>query len=550
VVDSVWRRIALPAAAIIASAAAFALYARVEWPWVLLGWCALVPWLAALDRVRTVGRAAVSGLLMCEAFVIAVFFWFARAISNYTGAPLAVGVLVLLLLGPLFLQPQFLVFALVRHLARRRGAGPWRAALIGAAAYVGAEWAWPKLFADTLGHGLYASPLLRQAADLAGAPGLTFVLVLANQLVWEALRAAIGERAPPEFGRPSARAAARAVAAPLATVAALLSALLGYGAWRYRDLAVTAEHPPPVRAGIIQAGISHYEQLAAKLGTYDAVRTILDAYFALSTDLLRHRDGAPIDLLVWPETVYPTTFGSPKSESGAEFDRAIAAFVNDVDVPLVFGSYDLDGADEFNAAVFLEPSQDGRLGFEAYRKTSLFPLTERVPALLESAFVRRWLPWLGTWKPGDGPRVLSLRLADGRDLRVAPLICYDAVEPRLALDAVRQGAELIVTLSNDAWFAVGGGPRLHLVVSAFRSLETRRPQVRATNTGISGIITPTGELLGTIGVDERGTLAAAVTPRRGSPTAMVLWGDWFGPTALVAAFLLLAIGEVVRRTTG
>src|SRR5262249_5356932 len=163
-----------------------------------------------------------------------------------------------------------------------------------------------------------------------------------------------------------------------------------------------------------------------------------------------------------------------KSADGAAFDRAIAGFVARSDVPLIFGSYDTDGADEFNAAVFLEPATHGPLAFETYRKTSLFPLTERVPALLDHDVVRRWLPWLGTWKPGGGSRAVSVRLRDGRTVRVAPLICYDALDARHALAAVRDGAELIVTLSNDSWFTVGDAAWLHLVGAAFRSVETRR----------------------------------------------------------------------------
>lgn len=518
-------------AAIAASAAAFALYARVEWPWVILGWCGLVPWLATLDRTASLAGALGSGLLMSEAFTTAVFFWFAQAISGYTGTPLAIGLLALLLLGPL-LQPQFLAFAAARHLARRGGAGWPRTALTAACAYVGAEWVGPKLFADTLGHGLYASPLMRQAADLAGAHGLTFVLLLGNECLVAALRAVV---APGSTG-----ARVRGLAAPAACVASLVIALVGYGALRYRALAGAVEDVAPIHVAVVQGDISHYEQLAGALGTYDAVRLILDAYFDLSTRLLQR---TPVDLLVWPETVYPTTFGTPKSADGAAFDRAIAGFVNGASVPLVFGSYDVDSGDEFNAAVFLEPSADGRLRFDTYRKTSLFPLTERVPALLEFPLVRRWLPWLGTWKPGVGPRVMPLRLPDGRTLRIAPLICYDAVDPRLAIAAARQGAELIVTLSNDSWFAAGGGPRLHLVVSAFRSIETRRPQVRATNTGISAVIAPTGELLGSIGVDERATLAESVTPNRGGRTLMLAWGDWFGPTALAGVVVLLLSGS-------
>ena len=145
-----------------------------------------------------------------------------------------------------------------------------------------------------------------------------------------------------------------------------------------------------------------------------------------------------------------------------------------------------------------------------YRKASLFPLTERVPALVESPAVRDVLPWLGAWKPGPGPTVIPMTLRDGRRLRVGPLICYDAVSPWLARESVRQGAEVLVTLSNDSWFAAGGGPLLHLAVAAFRSIETRRPQLRATNTGITAAIDATGEVVATAGA----LLAAAVGGRR------------------------------------
>src|SRR5262249_1318177 len=162
-----------------------------------------------------------------------------------------------------------------------------------------------------------------------------------------------------------------------------------------------------------------------------------------------------VDLLVWPETVYPTTFGSPKSEDGAAFDRAIAGFVATHDVPLVFGSYDTDAGAEFNAAVFLPPSRDERLAFDVYRKAALFPLTERVQRVREGATVGRGLPGGDTWSRGEGGRVVPLRLAGGAPVSIAPLICYDVLDPRLALAAARRGAELILTLSNDSWFAAG-----------------------------------------------------------------------------------------------
>ncbi len=536
-----WRAPLVAAAAAGASALALALYARVEWPWVVLVWVALVPWLAVLDRAPSLRAALAAGLLMCAAFVLLVFSWFPSAIQNYSGVPWMLSLLVVALLAPL-IEPQFVTFALARHLARRsrtqstqRGRF-WRTALVGACVYVGTEWASPKLFADTLGHGLYASALMRQAADVAGAHGLTFVLLVANECVLAALHAVISD------GRNAAGADARRhhllrALAPAACAAALAAGLLSYGALRYRQLG-GADHPADgVTAGVVQVDLSQYGRLAAELGTFEAVRRILDAHFALSAEALRRGN---LDLLVWPETVYPTTFGAPKSEDGAAFDREIGAFAAATGVPLVFGAYDAEGGDEFNAAVFLEPAAAGRVTFETYRKRWLFPLIERVPAVFESEAVRYWLPWLGTWKPGTGPQVVALSLRDGRTVRIAPLICYDALAPGLAIAAVRQGAEIIVTLSNDSWFTFGNVPRLILVLSAFRSIETRRPQVRATNTGVSAVITATGELLHTIGVHQRATLIGTVAAERSAKTLMLAWGDWFGPSALACGVVLLA----------
>jgi apolipoprotein N-acyltransferase len=525
----------LTCVAVAASGLALGLYARIE-PWtVVLGWVGLVPWLAALDRVTSLAGTLGLGLLMSVAFVAIVFGWFAGAIAAYTGAP-PVLAWVLLLLGAPLVQPQLLSFALARQVARARAGGVWRVAIAGACVYVGTEWAFPKLFRDTLGYGLHASVWMRQAADLGGASVLTLVLVLANECGLALLRAVTA-------GTP-VRARLWQALAPASGVAALALALLLYGAIRVQQLAGDRS-VDAITAGVVQPDISHYDRLATELGTFGAVRRILDTHFALSAATLARGD---LDLLVWPETTSPTTFGSPKSEDGAALDLEIAAFVTAARIPLVFGAYDVEAGQEFNAAVLLEPAASGPLAFETYRKTALFPLTEWVPPLLDSPRVRAWLPWLGAWRPGTGPQVLALTMPDGRRLRIGPLICYDALDPRLAAAAVRGGADLLVTLSNDSWFDVGPGPRLHLVGAAFRSIETRRPQLRATSTGISAAITATGELRATAAVHARTVLVATVTPERRATTLALAWGDWLGPSALaLGAALLLAPARAAPR---
>ena len=120
-----------------------------------------------------------SGVLMSILFVAAVFAWFGVAIGAYTGIGSMTGLFVILLTAPI-LQPQIFAFAVVRYLAGRRY-GPVIRTLAAASAWVATEWLVPKLLGDTIGHGLYPSAYLRQVADLGGAAGLSFILILVNE---------------------------------------------------------------------------------------------------------------------------------------------------------------------------------------------------------------------------------------------------------------------------------------------------------------------------------------------------------------------------------
>jgi apolipoprotein N-acyltransferase len=503
------------------SAALFGLYAvGGDWAWPL-GFVMLVPWLLVLDPVRSHRAALLQGLAMAMATTLAGFHWFGAALGDYLGLGTVAGIALLLLAAPL-LQPQWLAFALLRQALRQRH-GPALAALAAAAAWVGTETLLPKLLGDTLGHGLAPSALLRQAADLGGAAGLSVVLLLVNEALAQALR--------------RRTAGARGWLPPLAWALLLPLLLAGYGAWRLNQLA----HPPTepaasLRVALVQASQIDYERRRRETDAYTVVREVLDAHYALSMTAIRDH-GA--DALLWPETVYPTPFGAPRSADGAGFDAEIQAFVDAMGVPLLFGSYEVDAAGEYNAAILLEP-EHGRLA--SYRKTYPFPLTEYVPAWLDSPWLRRSLPWTGSWLQGNGARVLPLRSRDGREVQVLPLICLDATRPQLALDGARLGAQAIVGLSNDSWFTRWpAGARLHLAVARFRSIETRLPQLRATNNGLSALIDATGAVPVQTAMGQQAVLTGSIAARDPPPTLMVAWGDWVGRAAL--GFLaLLALG--------
>lgn len=519
-----WRAVA----GLLLSAALFGVYAQggIAWP---LGFIALVPWLLVLDGLLGPGAALRHGLMMSIAFVVAVFAWFGFAIGSYTGIGPGAGLAVLVVAAPL-LQPQLIAFALVRHVVGRRH-GPLLRALAGASAWVATEWLVPRLLDDTLGHGLHPSTVLRQGADLGGAPGLTFALILVN----EALATAIARR----------REGLRALAMPACTALLLPLAMTGYGLSRLSALMPSHEDEvASLRVGMIQANIVDYERLRREMGAYEVVRHILDTHVRLSRVATEQHD---VDALLWSETVYPTTFRNPKSEAGAEFDQAIIDLVALERVPLVFGTYDRDEAGEYNAAAFVEPGK-GLLGF--YRKTNPFPLTEYVPAWLDGPRFRALLPWAGTWRAGDGPRVFPLRTADGREVQVLPLICLDDVDSKLAIDGARLGAQAILGMSNDSWFTrYPVGAELHLKVAAFRSIETRMPQLRVTANGISASIDVRGDVVERTAMDREAVLVGTVYARTPLPTLMVRWGDWVGPTAFAGLLLFGAITllRAVRR---
>jgi apolipoprotein N-acyltransferase len=485
----------------------------------LVGFFGFVPWLLVLNRCRTLRGALASGLVMVVAFVAAVFAWFGAAMAEYSAAQALLGFVVLLVAAP-FLQPQVAVFAVARHFARGVLPAPL-AAVAGCCVWVATEWMFPKLLADNLAHGIYPSVVLRQGAAFAGTAGLTFAILLVNECVCAAVS--------------RARLGAREFLGPLAAAFAIVAALTAYGYHRLAVLAAAAKDAAPVRVALVQANIAGYERLRREMGAYEAVRLVLDTHFSLSRSAVAAQR---------PETVFPTTFGSPKSDAGAELDREIRAFVDSLAVPLVFGSYDRDAEGEYNSAVFLGPGVETA---GVYRKTRLFLFTEYLPRWMDTEWVRTLLPWAGAWTPGPGARVLPLALADGRVLPVAPLICLDDVDPGLAIDGARLGARAFFSLSNDSWFAGdGGGARLHLVVAAFRSIETGLPQMRVTNNGISAVVTSSGEVLESAPVGDRRVLVAEVPPASGEITRMVAWGDWFGWASALASVLLLALGSSGR----
>ena len=194
---------------------------------------------------------------------------------------------------------------------------------------------------------------------------------------------------------------------------------------------------------------------------------------------------------------------------------------------LVFGARSFrgipDGPDmkAFNSA-FLIDSTGRVLGH--YHKQVLLAFGEYIPFAPVLARVP-FMPPIGEgFTRGAGP--VTLDLPGG--VKAAPLICYEDIMPELARRFVKEkGADLLVNLTNDAWFGDTVAARQHARLAQWRSIETRRTLVRVTNTGLTAVVNPKGEITAELPIFSPGVLKAKVEIMEGE-TPYVKYGDWFG----------------------
>jgi apolipoprotein N-acyltransferase len=143
----------------------------------------------------------------------------------------------------------------------------------------------------------------------------------------------------------------------------------------------------------------------------------------------------------------------------------------------------------------------------AYAKQHLVPFGEYVPWSNILFFVRHIAAGSVDFMPGTNPGPI---LFQGPPLGV--LICYEAIFPQIAGETVKRGAQVLVNITNDAWYGDTGGPYQHVEIARWRAIEFHVPLVRAANTGISTAFDATGRECGRLALNTRGFLTCSVHP--------------------------------------
>jgi apolipoprotein N-acyltransferase len=262
----------------------------------------------------------------------------------------------------------------------------------------------------------------------------------------------------------------------------------------------------------------------------DHAATTAGIYLALTRRVLADEPA----LVVWPETATPAPLRRDR-----EMIEALRRVARDGRTALLVGSVDVEDATPpvlRNSAFLL--TERGIVG--RYDKIQLVPFGEYVPLSGLIGFVRGWAEFISELEPGSSAVVFP-----GPPAPFGVVICYEGVFPELVRDFVKNGARLIVNITNDAWFGRTSGPFQHLAMYPFRAVEHRTAVVRVANTGVSAFIAPSGQLIGRIGPFVRDTLTAPV-PLRATTTVYTRFGDWLAYLGLGLTALALGARATVR----
>jgi apolipoprotein N-acyltransferase len=243
----------------------------------------------------------------------------------------------------------------------------------------------------------------------------------------------------------------------------------------------------------------------------------INVYKGLS---LRMSSSAP-RLTVWPETAVPfffqdtnkmhseildvarmsedwLLFGSPSYQKGCDGDAGCVSFLN---------------------SAFLLSPQGKILG--RYDKVHLVPYGEYVPLRKMFPFINKLVIGVGDFRSGEGYNPLTMN-----DHKLGVLICYEGIFPEASRAYKKMGADLLVNITNDAWFGSTSAPYQHLSMTVFRAVENRLYIVRSANTGISAIIDPTGRIVAQTELFERTALRDAIKFIN-NKTFYTVYGDVF-----------------------
>lgn len=468
------------------------------WPAMLVALVVLAHVVATATSTRS---AAVRAGLWAAAGQLVVLRFVVETVDRFTGGGPVLGVVALLALVVVQSVPSAAAAALA-HVLRRRLGVPLVVALPGA--LFAASFA-PAVFPWSPGAVLGVHPPLVQGAELVGAAGVSTALWALATLLDQGLRAR--------------------AARPVTVALGLLVLLEAAGHVRI----ATLEDPTGER---LDVALVSQDAAARRDPDVEPEGVVLDRLLRLS----READRARPDLVVWPEAAHPFRLDhgvrvlsgtATPVAGGAIAPRLVGVGTEQAEPPRVF-----------NSVVLVTP--DGQVS-PPYDKQELLPFGETVPFGLDGL-----VPSASDTTAGRSAEPVTLTRPGRPPVRLGVLVCYEDVLAGPARRTVAAGAQLLVDVSNDAWFAGTAAPRLQQQLARVRAVETRTSLVRSVNRGPSTWVDDAGRIRAERSGDRAGVLTVRPVIRAADapPTAYVRLGD----APLAAGFLVLLAATAAGRS--
>ncbi len=480
-----------------------------------LAWISLIPLLNVIFRSSPT-RSFWLGLLAGLSFYGLLLYWIPAVPAHYGGLSAGFSLLVDIVLV-LFLALFWAVACLI--MSKVNGQWPLLGFILAPFIWVAQEYGLTYVLTGfpwgILGYSQQANLWLIQVATLTGVYGVSWVLVFFQSSFVYSLRHK--KRIPFAVGL-------------AVLVACHVAGLISLGR--------PQPAPDSFQAAVIQGNVSsdiRWDQVPL---------SFIQGLFEKHYDLTRRAAKEGAQLIVWPELSVPLCF-SCSDPLDNQFKKRLLYYVRQTGRTLLLGTSESSVQDEkteyYNAALGLQPS----LAITEYHKMHLVPFGEYTPYPGLFGFIKRMTHAIGELTPGD-----TTTLHNFGPLSFGSPICYEIIFPDLVRRFVKNGANFLVTITNDGWYGPTSAPYQHFAIAVFRSVENRRFLLRAATTGVSGIIDPWGRVVQKSKIMTETFLTGRVTPGR-DLTFYARHGDLFSLTSLtltLLAFILsIFFGRHVRQ---
>jgi len=478
-----------------------------------LAWFGLIPlFISVYEKAQR--SSFYTGLFSGTVFFLCTIYWVFHSVYFYGGIP-AIPALIIVFLFCLYLGLYTGMFTWAFTLLMRKTRFP--AVLIAPVLWVSLEVMRSYLFTGfpwaLLGYSQYKFLQLIQIADITGVYGVSFLVAGLNGVFFDL------------FVLLPRRSRRMPLFAPgmmtLGTVIFILILIVSfiYGNWRLNS----EDREKRIRISVIQGNIEQEKKWDKRFQ-----KDVIDTYKRLS---LKASGNSP-DIIVWPESALPFVYGYNNS-----LTEEFLKFQRDLGIHLLSGSVVVrdikDGKPLLsNSAILLSP--EGKV-ISIYDKIHLVPYGEYVPLKRFFPFIEKMVVGIGDFIPGDEYVVMDTPLA-----KIAPLICYEIIFPGLVRKFVNRGANMIVTITNDAWFGRTSAPYQHFSMAVLRAVENRTPVVRAANTGISGFIDSRGRIIQKSDIFTQTILTEDIPLATSERAFYTRYGDLFAFLCIIITILLIS----------